>query len=188
MFYRADGVDNIEAVFFGPDFTLFRNDLAKGPFLASKENGSGDFRVLMDLSEEGSFSNNVSYEQLTPSLFRVDSCEHDYLVFSGTYNSMLEFNGQKPGSWHGLGSVYRYSGPGILENTFFRYVLALFLLFWAVAIAMIIDPPRWGYLALAALSAVAYALIFYGVISLYTIGGLLLLSFILAYASRLRNR
>jgi hypothetical protein len=188
MFYRVDGVEDIEAVFFGPDFTLFRNNLSKGGFLASKGNGSGRFKALMELGSEGGFSNNVSYEQLTPSLFRVDSCEHDYLVFSGMYSSMLEYKGQKPDSWHGLGSVFRYTGPGIVENTFFRYVLALFLLFWAVALAVVIDPPRLGYLVLAGLYALTYLLIFYGILSLYPIGGLLLVSFAAAGVLRLTSR
>jgi hypothetical protein len=187
LFYREGGVPHIEPVFSGMDFILFRNNLTTGPFMASGEDGSGDFRDILNLSREGLHSSNVSYEMVTPAYYRVHSCGDRYLVYTRSYNSFIEFDGQEPVSWHGMGNAYEFTGPGVLENTLFRYVLALFLLSWVVSLVLILGPSRIGYAVLAVLSVLTYALAYSGMLKPDMLGGLLLLSVVTALCINRRN-
>lgn len=176
LFHREGGVDNMELVFDGPSMYLFRNNLMTGPFIASKENGTGLFTELINLSGKGLYSTNVSYTMITPARFYIDDCPYPYLVFAPPYNKFLEFNGQPPSSWHSISNVFEYSGPGILQNTLFHYVLAFFLLSWALALALVLSPSAVESASMAGLFAVIYILALNGMLMPSSIGALLLVS------------
>jgi hypothetical protein len=87
-----------------------------------------------------------------------------------------------------MGAIFRCDAPAMLENTLFRYVLAMFLLSWAVALALIASPGRLGFMALGLLYPIAYVLTFYGLLTVPMIGALLIASLPLAALSRQLGR
>lgn len=67
MFKRMGGVPGIEQVFEGRSFWLFRNNLAKGPFTATADNGSGGFEALASGSAGAAYA-DVGYEKINPGI------------------------------------------------------------------------------------------------------------------------
>ncbi|NYZ76993.1 hypothetical protein H0O02_01615 [Candidatus Micrarchaeota archaeon] len=176
LFYRTSGVTDIDLVFEGPTIYLFRNNLATSPFIASKENGSDGFDVLINQTGKGLYSTDVRYEELTPASYRVFESPHEYLVFAHGPNRFIDFNGIPASSWHGLANGFAYAGPGMVENRMFYCTLALFLLSWLIWLALLLD-ASWKQTALIALPlAVVGLLASGGLLNPAALGGLIILS------------
>lgn len=188
LFHRKGGVQDIELVFEGPTMYLFRNNLAKSPLIASKENGSGDSRSLLNLSGKGLYSTDVLYEEVTPAYYRILDSPYQYVVFTQDYNSFMEFEGEPVFPWHGLANGFVFSGAGALENRLFYYQMALFLLSWLVAMALIIDASPKQLLSLTALFVALYLITSGGLLEPAAIGILILLSLPAAAVLKCRKK
>jgi hypothetical protein len=184
LFDRKGGVEHIELVMEGPTLYLFRNNLVKGPFMSSQENGSGNFRELINLSGNGLYSGNVSYEEITPASYRILDSPYEYVVFARDYNRFLEFDGTPASPWHGLANGFVYYGEGRMENRLFCYNLALFLLSWFIALALIAEISRKQGFILIGLFAIAYLLTSAGLLGPAALGGLLIISLLGAVCLR----
>ncbi len=141
LFKRKGGVKNITLVYEGESLYLFRNDLASGPFFASQENGSGGPRGLLENAGKGVYSPDVSYRMTNPASYLVESSPHPYVVFGSQAGRFLHLGGQDAQSWHGIGNAFQFQGAGTLSNSLFPLILALFLLSWGIALALLLEPP-----------------------------------------------
>jgi hypothetical protein len=170
LFKRKGGVPGIELAYEGRTLYLFKNPLAGGPFMATDDAGDGNFADFMETLGGNISSAGTEYEQVTPAMYRVSESPGPYLVFARPHCGDLEYNGQGASSWYGLACVFQYTGPGTVTNRVFPVILALFLLAWAIALALIMNPPKWGVAALAAFIIPMYCLIWEGVLGPHAIG------------------
>ena len=188
LFHRVGGVEDIELLLDGPTLYLFRNNLVKGPFFASKENGSGSYDELMDLTGRGLYSPDVSYEEITPASYRVLDSPYPYVVFTKNYNRFIEFEGSPVFSWHGLANGFGFGDPGIIENRLFYLTLALFLLSWLIALVLISDASAREAVVLAFLFVVVFFLAINGILKPSGLGVLIVLSVFGAVALKCLKR
>jgi hypothetical protein len=184
LFQRKQGVKDIELVYEGQNLYLFRNNLVKGPFIASKENGSGDSKELMELSGKGLYSTDVQYEEITPASYQISDSPYPYVVFADDYNRFVTYDGTQAFSWHGLANGFAYAGPGKVENRLFYWTLALFLLSWLIALALLLNASTKQLLLLAALFVAIYPFASNGMLKPSALGALIILSVTLAAVLR----
>jgi hypothetical protein len=171
---------DMEPAFESDSLYLFRNTLVRGPFIASKENGTGGLLQLQNFSGRGLFSANVSYARITPSLYYIESSPYPYVVMALVPNGAAEFDSAPLYSWHNIGSGFDFPGPGKVSFTYFTYILAFFLLSWAIAVMLISGTPRAGII-IAPVFAVLYYLIYGGMLGPAGIGSALIVSLALAF-------
>ena len=188
LFYRVQGVPDVELVYEGPNLYLFRNNLVKGPFMASKEDGSSDFSDLINLSGKGLYSTDVHYEEITPASYQISDSPYPYVVFADDYNRFVTYNGAPAFSWHGLANGFAYTGPGIVENRLFYWTLALFLLSWLIVLVLILDASNKQLLFLVGLFALLYLFASGSMLKPSALGALIVLSISAATILRWRKR
>jgi len=181
LFKRKGGVPNITLAYESDSLYLFRNELARGPFLASKESGNGSFESLLNLSGRGYYSADVAYQKITPALYRIDPPAgnpelYPYLVYTLPPSPALESGGKSMLPWHALGNLLPSSAPAMMGNSLFPLILAPFLISWLIALMLLLDPGKTVSLILLVFSAALYALIYYGMLKPSGIGALLVLS------------
>lgn len=175
LFKRKGGVDNITLVYEGDSLYLFRNELATGPLLASADAGEGDFQQLANMSTKG-LSQDVSYAHINPVTYRITGCGAPYLFYAAPAGPFVGFDGNPPAPWHAIANTFPFSGPGILGNGVFPISLALFLLAWLLAIALLIQPQKTSFILLAASALPLYILAWEGILGPHAIGVLLAIS------------
>ncbi|MBU0532688.1 hypothetical protein KKB44_04295 [Candidatus Micrarchaeota archaeon] len=177
-------VPHIDLVYEGPTLYLFRNNLATGPFIGSNETGNANFT---DLAGKNIYSTYVSYEKITPASYQILNSSSQHLVFTRPYNNFIEFNDNEAVPWYQIANGFTYSEPGIIKNKMFYFVLALFLLSWALILFLLINPNYMGTTILSCNFIVLYLLTSNGFLTPPMIGALLIVSIIIAsfiYLSR----
>jgi hypothetical protein len=183
LFARKGGMPDIELLYEGPTIYLFRNNLAKGPFFSSKENGSGGFGAILANSGKGVYSPDVSFREERIGAYSINGSGYEYLVATSDAYKSPEA-GFSP--WHAIDGAIRYAGPITLSNPVFPLALSLFLLAWMLGILLIVRPDSaQGMLALLSILAVASAVVYIGVsdgiMRPPALGALMLLSFAAAF-------
>jgi hypothetical protein len=182
LFTRKGGVKDIELVYEGRTLYLFRNNLAKGPFFASSENGSNGFDTILDDSGKGVYSPDVSYEKTGPASYRVLSSAYEYVVFASRFGRASDVDGAQFSAWHQLDGFWRFSGPAMVVNRVFGVTLALFLLACSASLWLIARLRGFGGgmllpAGIALLSVIAYLAVASGAAGPAALGALLVLAF-----------
>lgn len=170
LFHRVGGVPDMDLVYEGDTFYLFRNNLVKGSIISAKTNGSGRMGELL----YGQYSSNVTYEKTGPTTVRVTESEYPYIVVTSGNRDNLAFGEQEPFSWYGLGNGFRFEGPETLEFPSLQLKVFLLLLALFIGAALLIYPSLPRLLALLALLAIAYLGTLLGYIGSYGLGLLVL--------------
>jgi hypothetical protein len=181
LFSRKGGVKDIELVYEGDQLYLFRNNLVKGPFFSSKEDGSGCFDAILANSGKGVYSPDVAYGRTGAMSFDITGPEGG-IVSTARYPQAYLL-GAGSSDWHGL--LTMQDGPAYIVNWVFCATLALFIIAWSLAIWFVSGPWRPSPILPLAISALAgvliYLSVYSGAIGMASLGTIMLLSFPVAF-------
>jgi len=183
LFYRMNGVEDIEKIYEGPSLYLFRNNLVKGPFISSEENGSKNFMDLMNKT----YSTEIKYEEITPASYYVLESPLPYLVFTRSYNRFIEFKETAVLPWYELANGFVFTKEGTLENRLFYYTAMLFLLSWLTAISLILNVGRRQIAILVIAFVLIYLFMSNGLLKPSLIGWFIVVSVCSAVVLKGRN-
>ena len=181
LFRRISGMPDIELVYKGKDYYLFRNNLATGPVLACKRNSGTGFAAIVN---DSSSCLAIPYERITPASYGIAAADvpadtptpYTYIVISATPKPYLMFGGSPVGSWHGIASFSSSEPPLRFENPIFPLVLALLFVWWVLCMACLAD-ARFVVLA-SPLAAALFILVYYGMAGPAHLGLFFIVSFV----------
>ncbi|MBU0527963.1 hypothetical protein KKE92_05760 [Candidatus Micrarchaeota archaeon] len=175
LFYRHQGIENIELIYESPSFYLFRNNLATGPFFSSKENGSS---TLSSFVGSNMYSSEVEYEKVSPNKYQITNSSYDYTVYSGVLKKSYYYSGGELSKWHNVATVFDSSNGAVFENRMMQVSAILFALSWFVLLYLILNPSVPEIVFILFLFFVIIFLILEGIVLPAIIGTLYVLSFI----------
>ncbi|MEW6722594.1 MAG: hypothetical protein AB1324_05005 [Candidatus Micrarchaeota archaeon] len=172
--HRLGGVPGISLIMETRSFYLFRNDLQESGFLATDDPGVGPMAALFNLTGKGMYSANVTFERTGPVSAYVAGSSRKYIL-TQSWGPLADFEGKKPFTWYGIARAFEFGGPGMLTNRMFDLTVGLFMLSWALAIALALNIWK-AALPLVQAFALLHTLAVTGIAGTHALGWMLLIT------------